>query len=62
MVAAVYTGGPSDFAQALIIAIPYFVLGLLVVRRELFAVGVLPFPLPVHGRVRWQLGCIGNPK
>lgn len=43
MVVAVYTGGPSDLMRALVISIPYLLLGLLVVRRELFA--VIPSPL-----------------
>lgn len=63
MVVAVYTGGPSDFARALIIAIPYFVFGLLVVRRELFAVGVLPFFLSLFvGESGGSEMHVGNPQ
>lgn len=45
MVAAVVAGGPTDLTQAVAIAVPYFLLGLLVVRRELFAVVVFPIAL-----------------
>jgi len=45
MVLAVLAGGPTDLPRALGIALPFFLLGSLVVRRELFAVIVLPLLL-----------------
>lgn len=47
MVVAVVAGGPTDLARAAVIAVPYFLLGLLVVRRGLFVVTALPIVLSV---------------
>jgi len=42
MIGAVYVGGPTDLKNALAMSIPFFLMGLLVVRRELFAITLLP--------------------
>ena len=47
MVVAVVAGVPTDLARAAVIAVPYFLLGLLVVRRGLFVVTALPIVLSV---------------
>ncbi|HMT04143.1 MAG TPA: hypothetical protein PKD76_01215 [Solirubrobacterales bacterium] len=47
MVVAVVAGGPTDLARAAVIAVPYLLLGLLVVRRGLFVVTALPIVLSV---------------
>ena len=47
MVAAVVSGGPTDLPRAFVIAVPFFLLGLLVVRRELFVVIAFPVLLSV---------------
>lgn len=45
MVLAVIAGGPTDLPRAFAISLPFLLLGLLVVRRELFAVVLLPLLL-----------------
>lgn len=47
MVAAVVAGGPTDLPRAFLIAVPFLLLGLCVVRRELFVVTALPILLSV---------------
>jgi hypothetical protein len=47
MVAAVIAGGPTDLPRAAVIAVPFLLLGLLVIRRELFAATALPFLLSI---------------
>lgn len=47
MIAAVYLGGPSDLARAVVISVPYLLLGMLIVRRELLVVSLLPVFLSI---------------
>lgn len=42
MSVAVTMGGPTDVSRAAIVAVPFFLLGLFVVRRALFVVVALP--------------------
>jgi len=47
MMVAVIAGGPTDLARASVIAVPFLLLGLLVVRRGLFVVAALPILLSI---------------
>jgi hypothetical protein len=47
MVVAVISGGPTDLTRASVIAVPFVLLGLLVVRRGLFVVAALPILLSI---------------